>query len=155
MSVTMCDIVLLIEFISTSQFRYLPGPVHLSKEEQPKLKELIDTVLNFNIIGNKISYNSLKNNKLIKKEIVQLTLDSLYLLDSKKNLHKYLRIYQDSINNNNVNRIVLSSAGCYGLCPIIDIEINESKFTFMGNLTLNLWDCGGYFNWFLVINELL
>jgi len=34
------------------------------------------------------------------------------------------------------------------------VEINESKFTFMGNLTLNLWDCGGYFNWFLV-NELL
>lgn len=23
------------------------------------------------------------------------------------------------------------------------VEINESKFRFMGNLTLNLWDCGG------------
>ena len=28
-----------------------------------------------------------------------------------------------------------------GLGPTIDI--NESKFKFMGNLTLNLWDCGG------------
>lgn len=116
-----------IEFISTSQFRYLPGSVDLSREEQPKLNELIDTVLNFKILENQISYNSLKNNKTIKKEIIQLTFDSLYLLDSNKNLHKYLRIYQDSTNKNNVNRIVLSSSGCYGVCPIIDIEINESN----------------------------
>ena len=28
------------------------------------------------------------------------------------------------------------------------VDINENKFLFMGNLTLNLWDCGGqvYFN---------
>jgi len=23
------------------------------------------------------------------------------------------------------------------------VDINECKFRFMGNLTLNLWDCGG------------
>ena len=23
------------------------------------------------------------------------------------------------------------------------VDINEAKFKFMGNLTLNLWDCGG------------
>ena len=23
------------------------------------------------------------------------------------------------------------------------VDINENKFRFMGNLTLNLWDCGG------------
>mgnify|MGYP000235707336 CR=1 FL=1 len=23
------------------------------------------------------------------------------------------------------------------------VDINENKFLFMGNLTLNLWDCGG------------
>ena len=115
-----------IEFISTSQFRYLPGPVDLSREEQPKLKELTDTVLNFKILNNQISYNSLKNNKTITKGLVRLSLDSLYLLDSNKNLYKYVRIYRDSINRNKVNRIVLSSSGCYGVCPIIDIEINHS-----------------------------
>jgi len=116
-----------IEFISTSQFRYLPGPVDLSREEQPKLKELIDTVLNFNISGKNIQYNSLKNNKVIIKEVVKLTSDSLYLIDNKKNLYKYVRIHQDSTNGNNVNKIVLSSSGCYGVCPVIDIEINKSN----------------------------
>lgn len=24
--------------------------------------------------------------------------------------------------------------------------VQEAKFRFMGNLTLNLWDCGGYIN---------
>lgn len=23
------------------------------------------------------------------------------------------------------------------------VDVNENKFRFMGNLTLNLWDCGG------------
>jgi hypothetical protein len=78
-----------LEFISTSQFRYLPGPVDLSREEQPKLKELIDTIINFNIMNNQIVYQSLKNNESITKEILRLTLDSLYVLDNKKNLHKY------------------------------------------------------------------
>jgi hypothetical protein len=116
-----------LEFISTSQFRYLPGPVDLSREEQPKLKELIDTIINFNIMNNQIVYQSLKNNESITKEILRLTLDSLYVLDNKKNLHKYFRIYADSTNQNSINKIVLSSTGCYGVCPIIDIEINESK----------------------------
>jgi hypothetical protein len=26
------------------------------------------------------------------------------------------------------------------------VDVNECKFKFMGNLTLNLWDCGGYTN---------
>lgn len=116
-----------IEFISTSQFSYLPGPVDLSREEQPKLKELIDTLLNFKIQENRISYTSLKNNKTIIKEVVQLNSDSLYLLDSEKNLHKYFRIFQDSLKRKNITKIVLSSTGCYGVCPIIDIEIEESN----------------------------
>ncbi len=116
-----------IEFISTSQFRYLPGPVYSSIKEQPILKELIDTIITFDIQNNQITYSSLKNNNLITKEIMHLTSDSLYLRDSKNNLHKYVRIYKDSTNKNNINKIVFSSTGCYGVCPILDIEINESK----------------------------
>lgn len=115
-----------IEFISTSQFRYLPGPLNFTRDEQQTLKELTDTVLNFKIVKNQISFNSIKNNKTITKSLVSLSSDSLYLLDTSKNLHKYVRIYRDSINRKMVNRIVLSSSGCFGFCPIMDIEIDHS-----------------------------
>ncbi len=115
-----------IEFISTSQFRYFPGPIDLPREEQPTLNELIDTIRNFKILDQQIMYNSLKDDKPITKKILRLTSDSLYLLDSNKNLHKYFRIHQDSSKQNFINRIVLSSTGCYGACPIMDIEVNKS-----------------------------
>lgn len=116
-----------IEFISTSQFRYLPGPINLSQEEQPELKELIDTIINCNISNKQITYQALRGNKVITKNILHLSSDSLYILDKKKNLHKYSRINKDTSNQKNITKIVLSSSGCYGLCPIVDIEINKSQ----------------------------
>jgi hypothetical protein len=115
-----------LEFHSTSEFSYLPGPVNLQNDEQPKLFELIDTIINFEIKGDLIRYKSLKNNSTITKKITNLSNDSLWVLDNKKSIHKYVRIQRENLKHTEINKIVLSSSGCYGVCPIIDIQINRN-----------------------------
>lgn len=31
------------------------------------------------------------------------------------------------------------------------VDINEAKFRFLGNLILNLWDCGGFLFYFIFL----
>lgn len=79
----------------------------------------------------KIEYDSLKifnllDNSWQSQKIFSITNDTLTIQTSDSLFAKYVRIKYQLKPNETYDKIIVSSSGCYGACPILDISIDKN-----------------------------
>lgn len=88
------------------------GPTILTKYFY-RIKE--DSLMIFNI----------GENKPTGVKIVKLTKDSLVLNNGENDLGVFTKVNYNSDKMNGIDKIVLSSSGCFGSCPSLNIIVNS------------------------------
>ena len=114
-------------FYSKDSLEYLPGFFEFKKDSitQNSYKEYIGSKTIYRKINNKIKIKSLKTKEWLEREIVELTEDSLILKGKKGSRTKYIKLKENKITKQ-IDRIILSTSGCFGSCPIMDISISRN-----------------------------
>lgn len=103
-------------------------------ETREREYKFLGTVTKYKIVGDSLKFFDLtgsvwERGRLLKK----VTMDSLTLINAEGQELTFLRHSYKVDKNTNVDAIALSSSGCFGTCPIINIIIESSgNVTFYG-----------------------
>lgn len=85
------------------------------------------------IEGDNLKLYDLGEKKWDTYEIVKLKADTLHLKTSSEYILKFKRKVYDFKNKDSFDKIIISSSGCYGSCPVSSILIDKSgKIVFEG-----------------------
>ena len=89
----------------------------------------------YKIEGNQLFTKNLKTKKWQEFwKIKHIKNDTLFIINEGKSIGKLKRLKYKIEEKNDFDKIVYSSLGCYGTCPIIDISLDRSgNINFQGN----------------------
>jgi len=116
------------EFNPNGKFEYKLGFFKYIKDDE---KNLSQNIFLGNTSDYKIEQDSLKLFDLsVKKwdsyKIVSIKFDTLKIINSEGRINKFLKLKYKIDNSKSFDKIIISSTGCYGRCPVTDIEIDKS-----------------------------
>lgn len=137
------------KFSEGGMFELKQGFHKTLKIEDYHVSQFMGYTTTYKIEDDSLKIFSLSLNRWYCQKILKLTKDSLWLLriDSINNRLDYIEKYAhfQELNNENLifDKVILSSSGCFGSCPVLKIVIEANgKAAFLGE---NYTTRNGYF----------
>lgn len=95
------------------------------KKLKNRLSVFLGTETSYQLIKDSLKIFDLSGNVWLGYKIFQLNSDTLTLLKKDSTLMKFVKCKYILDSKENYDKIIVSSSGCYGTCPISDISIDK------------------------------
>ncbi|WP_281228560.1 DUF6438 domain-containing protein [Flavobacterium aquiphilum] len=89
-------------------------------------RKFLGSYTKYRIKNDRLEMFDLKDKKWVNIKIFKLTKDSLILEYNDKSKEKFLKQHYKIDPLNSFDKVIVSTSGCYGTCPIDDIMISKS-----------------------------
>lgn len=102
-------------------------------------RKFLGSYTKYRIKNDSLETFDLKDKKWVNIKIFKLTKDSLILEYNDKSKEKFLKQNYKIDPQNSFDKVIVSTSGCYGTCPIDDIMISKSgEIEYYGKMYVNL-----------------
>jgi hypothetical protein len=95
------------------------------KQPRGRRASFLETSTKYKVIGDSLKLMDLYDSTWYSVQIVKLTTDTL-ALKLTNGIQKYVKVTYDLEGQPTFDKIVLSTSGCYGTCPIVNIVVNSN-----------------------------
>jgi Domain of unknown function (DUF6438) len=109
------------------------------KDENGRIKRrFLGSFTKFKIDNDSLKTFDLVNKKWINIKIFKLTKDSLILEYSDKSKEKFTKQNYKIDSQNSFDKVIVSTSGCFGTCPVNDIMISKTgEIDYYGEMYVN------------------
>ncbi|WP_296149658.1 DUF6438 domain-containing protein [uncultured Flavobacterium sp.] len=102
-------------------FKYIKGD-----ENHQSQNVYLGNTSNYKIENDSLKLYDLSTKKWDSYKIASIKFDTLKIINSEGKIDKFHKLNYQLDNSKSFDKIIISSTGCYGRCPVTDIEINKS-----------------------------
>ena len=120
------------EFFDDGTFEYKTGYFRYTKrtDNSEANEEFLGTKSAYKINEDNLRIYDLETKKWESYKIVSIANDTLQLCYPDKSISKFKRNVPKNHTTSSYDKVIVSSSGCYGTCPVTDIEIDKSGEVF-------------------------
>ena len=116
------------EFNSDGKFDYKLGFYKYIKGDENHQSQNIylGNTSNYKIEDDSLKLYDLSSKKWGSYKIASIKFDTLKIINSEGKIDKFYKLNYKLDNSKSFDKIIISSTGCFGRCPVTDIEIDKS-----------------------------
>lgn len=116
------------EFNINGNFDYKLGFFkYVKSDENHQSKNIyLGNTSNYKIENDSLKLFDLSSEKWDSYKIVSIKFDTLKIINSEGKIDKFHKLNYKLDNSKSFDKIIVSSTGCYGSCPVTDIEIDKN-----------------------------
>ncbi len=116
------------EFFPDGKVMIKKGYNKIAQKNDDRLIIYLGSVTQFKIEDDSLRIFDLKDSIWESYKIIRMTNDTLLLSNSVNNIELFRKMKYNSDNVPSFDKIILSSSGCYGICPMMNIMIDSSGY---------------------------